>query len=199
MAQISIEQWAKTAEGIEMIESQKVFCVRGDLWQGYKQVAIRTHEDQLSTEELNEVAGVRDVDGTMSQVWFKRRQRIEGRLDRKRREYNARQKDLREERTAIRQSIKEDKELNIPASAADIAQITEIDERMKRLRDLAQEQELEKANIALGNVEPEPPPPPLDPGKYDCVECGLECPREHHNPKMWLNGHMVKHRRAAAG
>lgn len=200
MANISIEQWAKTPEGVETIESQKVFCIRGDLWQGHKQSAFRTNEDQMCTEELNSVI---DVDGSMQKVWLKRQQRIGSRLDRKRREYNARQGELRRERTSIRDSIKEDKELGINASPADISQISEIDERMTRLRDMAQEQDLEKAKLAIGDVEPEPPPPELDHGKYNCIEpgCGTECPPSHKNPKMWLNGHMVKHRKrkVAAG
>jgi len=197
MPQISLQQWSKTPEGIEMIESQKIFCFAGDLWQGSKQCAFRTDEKLLMTEEFERIV---DVDDSMPKMWFRRRQRIEGRLDRKKREYNKRRRELREERTSIRTSMKEDKELKIAPSPDDLAQIAEIDARQTRLRDLAGEQDLEKARIGMGDTPPEPEPePPQDPGAYCCDGCGKDCPRDHKNPERWLRGHKItcKGRKAA--
>ena len=56
----TIQEWSKSPEGVELIESQRVFCIDGVLWQGFKKAAIRVDEGQLADEELDKV---HDIDG----------------------------------------------------------------------------------------------------------------------------------------
>ena len=142
---MSIQHWARTQEGLELIESQRPFIVGSSLWQGYNKVAIKIHEDQLTDQELE---GAEDVDGTKVRIWEQRRERLRGRLDRKQAEYQKRRGELRVLRNTIRDSIVRDKELGLPASADDLEEIKRIDGRLARLRDLDRERSLEVADQA---------------------------------------------------
>ncbi len=154
---MDIKAWSKSPDGIAMVDSQKVFCIGSQLWQGFKGCAIRAHEDQLDTPELQELARERDVDGSMTAVWFRRRQRLESRYMRKSREYDDRSATLRRERNEIRQSVREDKADGMPPSPADLRSVRRIDVRMERLNLLHEEEE---ARLALLHEKAGPNPPP---------------------------------------
>ncbi len=144
---MDIKAWSKTPDGIAMVEHQRVFCIGTQLWQGFRGVAIRAFESQMSTIELQEVAKERDVDDTMQAVWFRRKQRLESRFMRKAKEYDDREAVLRRQRSVIRSEIREDKADQIPVSPASLRAITRIDKRMDRLNLLHEEEELRIAEL----------------------------------------------------
>jgi len=190
------KEWAKTPEGMSTIQEQTLFCLGGQVWQGYQGVAVRCPESLLETHELE---NVKDIDGSMERVWFRRRQRLESRYMRKSKEYDERRMQLRRERSSVRESIKEDKALGIEASDDDLQQIEKINARMARLRDLSQESEYEAAlaaedlaKKAASGVPVEDTEPP--PAQVKCDECDAESPLGK-DPERWLRGHkMGKHR-----
>lgn len=188
-----MQHWRKTSEGLEILESEKLFCLGGTLWMGNKKTPYPVQDSQATIDELSKAI---DVDGTMQKVWFKRRQRLGGRHQRKSAEYNKRRAELRDERSKIRQSMKEDVGLGIKPNEDDARQIEEIDRRMLRLRDLASEEELQIAELALGEAaqkgepESEVKPEPV----VKCETCEAMPPPGHHNPEGWLKGHVIQHK-----
>lgn len=202
---LQIQQFAKTAEGVALIESQALFCCGGKLWQGYMGACIQCRHNQLTDEEMNRV---RDVDGTLDQVWEQRRKSIEARDYAKMEEYDKRRVALRRERNEIRDSMKTDKELGIPENPDDLNQLKRIDLRMARLSNLSLQTQEKIASAQAGidkaaeeKHEPkladkmEKPPEKL----YACSICGHVSPPEKESgktPKRWLQGHMLgKHKK----
>ena len=185
----NIVTWAKSPEGVEAIESQKMFCVNAEIWQGWKGAAIRVSESQLEDEEMN---AIDDIDETMQRVWFTRRQRLEGRLDRKEAEYDGRRATLRRERNELIDSIEKQKGAGYPASPDDMDQLTRIDTRMKRLVDEGNRQRLahakakedpETAAVVAAEKKLE---------RVDCEHCHEVSPEGHKNPSAWRTGHLMQ-------
>lgn len=184
------KEWAKSPQGMSIIQQETLFCLGGQVWQGHQGVAVRCPESLLETNELENVA---DIDGTMEKVWFRRRQRLESRYTRKAKEYDERRMMLRKERSAIRESIKEDKALGIEAADDDLDQIRRINERMARLKDLAHEHEYEAAKAAEERAANQGDTPMVEeppPEQVQCKECGMESPLGK-DPGRWLRGHMM--------
>lgn len=184
---MDITHWAKTQEGLEVIEAQKPFVINGEMWQGYEKAAIRVHEDQLTDEEMTAVF---DVDQTKERIWKTRLDRIQARLSRKNAEYGKRLVELRKERSGIKQSIKEDIEMGLQPSPSDLHEINEIDARMMRLRDLGKEKSLATAKEAHAPTAPEPELEGAA-AQVQCVHCEKISPESHHNPAGWLRGHHI--------
>jgi hypothetical protein len=184
---MSIQHWAKTQEGVEVIDSQKPFCIDGTLWQGYQKVAVRVHDDQLSDDEMEQV---RDVDNTMQRVWFVRRQRLEARVSRKMDEYDTRRQALRAQRNELIQAIKNNAELGIKRSPDDDAQLDRIDQRLARLVDGSKSEQLK---LARAKEDPETAAKEAEErhlAPVQCV-CGAISPEGHKNPSKWLTGHSI--------
>lgn len=203
---MDIKAWSKTPDGIALVESQAVFCIGTQLWQGFKGCAIRAHEDQMTTPELQEVARERDVDDTMQAVWFRRKQRLESRYQRKANEYDARSAVLRRERNEVRQNIREDKADQLPPSPADMRTIRRIDTRMERLNLLHEEEEARLAALHE-KAGPNPPKEMLvderemtveqrektdtpEGAVQSCDVCGKAVP-PGKNPTSWLRAHRM--------
>lgn len=201
---MEIKDYLKTAESRAVIQEQGVFCVDGRLWQGYRGGPMPVEESQLSLEELKDVV---DKDQTMHKVWFRVAQRLESRYDQKSNEYGKRRSTLRAEREAIRNSMKNDRELGIAPSPVDVSEIARIDRRMVRLADLKLEEDYIYAkdhSYAPGDE----PPPPVDESVPEtpvveqgaCPECGALSPPGRDFDK-WLRGHKVgahKQKKAAS-
>lgn len=195
----NIQTWIKTPEGAETIESQIVFCLEGQLWQGWRKVAIQVTETLLTDEELDRV---RDIDNSLSRVWFARRQRLEGIGEAKQREYDTRRSVLRQQRREIMSDIKEAKGLGIEPSPDDLAQLDRIDDRMKRLSD---ETNLLKLRHAHNRVHPEQVQAEKQRAdeekrarRLQCPHCESISPEGHKNPPMWLKGHTMACKKAKA-
>lgn len=188
---MSIQHWVKTQEAIEIIESQRVFCIGGELWQGFQRTPIRVHEAQLDDFEIDSAL---DIDSTLDKVRTNRRNRIEGRNERKRREYSDRRQELRQQRTSIRSSIKEAKDMGIPVSQDDLAALEEIERRMQRLIVLDKELK-DEPPVEVSEPPPVYEPDELETGRVKCLVCGEQAPEGHKRPKAWLRGHtMGKHK-----
>jgi hypothetical protein len=130
MPQLTLQYWAKTAEGAAMLESQRRFCLGGKLYQGFKGRVAECDERQLYNHEIQATV---DVDGSIHEVWRARQSRLESRADRKRREYDERRAILRERRNEIMESIERMEKHGIDASADDLREIEGINQRMERL------------------------------------------------------------------
>lgn len=184
----NIATWVKTPEGVEMIESQKMFCINADIWQGWKGSCIRVTESQLEDKEMLEVE---DIDDTMQRVWFARKNRLQGRVERKEAEYDTRRGILRRERNEIIESISKQKELGIDASPDDLDQLKRLDTRMKRLVDEGNRQRL---TLAIAKEDPETAAAVAAEKKLESIECE-HChelsPEGHKNPAGWRTGHMI--------
>jgi hypothetical protein len=197
--QVDIRRWTKTADGLAVVESQAVFCVGGILWQGWQGAVIRVNQQHLTNDEMSRI---RDIDGSVDQVWEQRRASLEGRYVRKSNEYDERRAKLRHERNAIRDSMKADREMDIPQNPADLSQIKRIDERMKRLELLSMEEDIHAARFASKEeaVPAEPivvPPVVQDHVPLACGEpdCDYTTPRDKI-PERAMRGHMMgKHRK----
>jgi len=212
---MDIKAWSKTPDGIAMVDSQKVFCIGTQLWQGFKGCAIRAMESQMQTRELQEVARERDIDDSMKAVWFRRTQRMESRFSRKAAEYDARGAVLRRERNEVRQNVREDKSDGLPPSPADLRTIRRIDKRMERLNLLHEEEE---ARLAALHERAGPNPDPalltdereLTPEQLEGIEdvpehreptamettcdwpgCEKTCPPDSKDPVRWLRMHRL--------
>jgi hypothetical protein len=196
--QIDLKDYIKTPEGIEDVNTQIRFCLGGSVWSSLKGNVYKCPEKVMTDEELK---GVKDVDGTMTRVWLERKQRLEGRYQRKMDEYDDRRAKCRAERTGIRQAVKEDKELGLPPSSDDLAQLERIDKRQKRLVGLKQEQELALATVMsqieghqavdpIENVELKEVLKDSDSVRPTCEECGKEVP-PGKNPTKWMRAHMM--------
>jgi hypothetical protein len=203
MARLDIKEWAKTVDGVETIQAQKPFCVGGQIWQGMDGAAFRCPEDVLTTDELKNAP---DKDGTLSEVWRRRRQRLEWRIGRKQEDYDKTRRLLRQERNEIREAMKSDAEAKIPINPDDLEQIKRIDKRMARLNAVESESEAEISKMIVDGGTPErktelddaqKAPKP----KYTCPRCEKEPPPDHPRPHMWLKGHNVqcslKHKKAS--
>ena len=205
---LNIKDWAKTAEGLNLIEQQTMFCIGGDLWQGYRKVAFKVNERQITDDEIESAT---DVDDTKGKVWFRRKQRLQGRHDRKTKEYSQRRMELRKERSSIVQSIKEQKEMGLAASPDDVRSIDEINERMTRLVDLESSEKLLFAKASVESAQAEEEAKRLEdlnavaeakpmPKKKrvmvaaECDACGAKSPDQHPSPEMWLRGHRIHHK-----
>lgn len=182
---MEIERWAKTSDANPVIEGQKPFCIAGVVWQGFGGVCVRCTEDTMTEEELERV---QDLDGTMNQVWQRRKDRVDGRLQRKRDEYDKRIAKLRAERNDIRQSMREDLSLGLKASEVDAQDAQYIEKRILRLREGSAGLETSQRKIEEALA-----PPPTG-----CSVCGAPVP-EGSEPKRWLRMHTLgKHRDRSA-
>lgn len=183
---LSIQHYAKTQDGLELISRQVPFCVGGDLWQGYKGTAVPIRESQLTDAEMAKIV---DVDESIERVRVIRRQRLESRFERKQEEYGERIAKLRARRLDITRTIKEQKEAGFDASPGDLHELKRIDKRMERLMNLSEEDSIAAVKISLGEQIGE------------CDVCGEKCP-EGSDFASWLRGHKVgKHtfKRRSAG
>ena len=96
---LAINQYIKTLQGRQMIESQELFCLNGKLYQGYNQRAVETLEGLYTEDELERA---HDVDGSKPQIMATRRRRLEGALLAKNRELaNRRKAEISNERDAL--------------------------------------------------------------------------------------------------
>jgi hypothetical protein len=173
---------------------QKPFVLGGQVWQGHKGAAYRCPEDALTTDEL---VALPDKDGTISEIWLRRKQRLEARGSRKQTEYDGTRGKLREKRNSIRDSMKSDKELGLPANPDDLNEIQRIDRRMARLNVIQQESESEIAKmqsdggtterkLVLHDAQEAPPP------AVQCERCQATPPPDHPKPGSWLRGHNIQ-------
>jgi hypothetical protein len=193
MARLDIQMWAKTPDGIECIQAQKPFCLGGVVWQGMNGAAFRCPENVLTTDELRDMP---DKDGTISEVWKRRRQRLEARQARKQKEYDETKRLLRQKRNEIRESIKTDKAENLPVNPDDIEEIRRIDERMSRLNDSERQLEIEISKMVSGKAperkvvltDAQDAPAP----EATCERCGKIPPPDHPSPTTWLRGHNIQ-------
>jgi len=192
-----IETFAKTHEGVALLEAHARFVIDGTIWQGFKGTAIKVDEDQLTDDELE---ASHDVDGTKIRVWKKRHDRIAERTARKQAEYSKRLTELRTERNAIVQNMKNDKELGIDPSPGDRIQIKIIDGKMERLANLMENPSLDLAGERSGEIpkheelaidEPDDEEVATPKPRVAC-QCGKMSPEGHKNPPMWLRGHKMR-------
>ena len=187
---MDIQQYAKTQEGVEVLESAKPFAINNQIWQGFKKTPIKVHESQLTDDEMEKLV---DVDGTLRNVWATRRRRLEERVSRKNGEFMERLTQLRTQRNEIVTSIKNQRELGIPASPADEHQLKEIDRRMERLTTFPQVAQLVVATKHADDVPVEEavavPIPTDEVSGVECPHCGKAAPAGHKTPKKWLRGH----------
>ena len=199
---LRIQEWAKTADGLEILEQQVLFVMQGTLWQGWGgKGCVYVHEGQATDEEIRDAI---DVDGTKQKVWQERKSRLEGRNDRKMKEYDARRHELRKQRSEIVTAIQQQKSVGIEPSPDDLYQITRIDERMARLRDLIQEQELAVASLEEGHAEaildskPHYEDEPTRDVRAKCDICGEIQPANSETAAYrWVLGHkMGRHKEA---
>lgn len=202
MSRLDIQAWAKTPDGIEVIQAQRPFCLGGTVWQGMSGAAFRCPENLLTTDELRDMP---DKDGTVNEVWLRRTQRLEARQARKQKEYDETKRTLRTKRNEIRESIRADKEEKLPVNPDDIAEIGRIDKRMARLNDFERDVEIELSKVAAG-AAPERKVVLTDAQEVDapttiCERCGKHPPLDHPNPPTWLRGHNIqcklKHEKAS--
>ena len=185
----TIQSWSQTAEGVEMIDAQKVFCIEGRLWQGYQKVAFLVDESQMEDRELD---AVEDIDDTMGRIWFNRKNRLGGRHDRKIVEYDGRRAELRLQGNAVLDSIERLQKAGLPPSADDKEQYSRIQARMARLVDESTAQRLAHATL---REDPETAAVVAAEKKseaVDCQHCGKVSPEGHKNPANWRRGHMMK-------
>lgn len=148
---LRITDWAKTIDGIEVIEQQIPFCIGGQLWQGWGGTsAIRADESQMTDDEIRNVM---DIDGSKQQIWEARRNRLNGRLSRKMKEYDERRHELRKQRTEIITAMEQHQKMGLKPSPDDVYQVERIDERMARLRDISKESEAAVASLEAGQDE----------------------------------------------
>jgi len=190
---LTIQHWIKTQEAEEVIDSQVIFCIGGVLWQPYGRTPFKVDENQLTSEELD---AVRDIDQTLHRVWKNRSDRIVSRISRKNKEYSKLRAILRDEKNKIREGIKGDKELGITANSDDLREIEEIDKRMSRLRDLAQDGEAEIATLRTEQPKVEAQPAAEEPAapaeQLICPDCMAKSPPGHANPDKWVRGHRMQ-------
>jgi len=185
---LDIKDWAKTPDGIDTLGRQTVngmpviVCMDGKLWQGWKGVAIQVNENQITEKELESVL---EKDDTIGDVLFRREQRMGSREDRKDKEMDKRRAEIRAEKHGVRQGIKDDKELGIPASAADIEQIGKMDQRMVRLTQRERSDELVRLRDKIAGRDSTKPVERLS-----CDMCGKVAP-DSKNQERWLRGHKV--------
>lgn len=191
-----INQWAKTDKAIQIIETQKPFCLEGVLYQGFNRTIIRVKESQLSDREMSELL---DIDNSMERVWVQRKQRLEGRNERKVQEYAERKAKLRSDRNEIMTSIERQQKAGLPISPADSADIDRIDKRMSRLASLEAEASIKLASRKEGECQRTEVMPSGD-LRVECEFCGEKSPADHEKPKKWLTGHRMgcKHRPGSA-
>jgi len=184
---LDLRAWARSPEGVEMIESQKPFVAKGEVWQGFDMQMMRTDESQLDDKEIVDLP---DIDGTKEKIWFRRKQRLESRTMRKAEEYSKRRGELRTRRNEVLESIERMEKLGVERSPEDVYEIKQIDARMGRLLDAKGDLQLELAEKALetGKVEDD-----LVEGEQPQLQapCGKMSPRLHVNPKKWLSGHRM--------
>jgi hypothetical protein len=188
---MDINTFCKTPEGVQMIQEQRaIFCIGGQLYQGYNQVPVEVSEVQLEDGELDAAI---DVDGTKNRVWFARKQRLEGRYERKMQEYDKRRAMLREQRKGIVDGIMQAKASGIPASPDTDEELARIDDKMKRLADESGRERLRFARdrhdpvAAEARVEAEKAA--VVATRVECRVCGVLSPEGHGNPPMWRRGH----------
>lgn len=179
---LALQFWLKTQEALELIQEQKVFCVEGMLLQGYQGAIFTVKERQLTDEELH---AVRDVDGTISKVLKVRRQRLELKYMNRSKEYDERRARMREQRSAIRSSIVEDKSLGLPIAEADLKEIESINARMNRLQDLSTQESIAALDERIEGA----PEVEEREQRLECKRCGELSPEGHNAPKRWLTGH----------
>jgi len=96
---LTINQYVKTLQGRQMIETQEHFVLGGRLYQGFGQRAVEPTEDQLSEAELE---GAHDIDGSKHQLLASRTRRLEAARLAKNRELAQRRKvEISAERDAL--------------------------------------------------------------------------------------------------
>ena len=66
---VTINQYVKTLQGRQMVETQRHFVLNGKLYQGFNQRAVECDEKLCTVEELE---GASDVDGTKSALMASR-------------------------------------------------------------------------------------------------------------------------------
>jgi len=194
MARLDLKTWARTPDGEQVIMEQKPFVLGGQVWQGHAGAAYRCPEDALTTDEL---VGLPDKDGTISEVYLRRRQRLEARGARKQAEYDETRGKLRMKRNEIRASMKSDLEMKLPVSPDDKNEIERIDRRMARLNVIQSEAEAEIAKMQSDGGAPERKVELTDAQKADapkvvCGRCGKTPPPDHPTPGSWLRGHNIQ-------
>ena len=80
---LAINQYVKTLQGRQMIETMEHFALNGKLYQGFNQRAVECTENLLTPEEID---AIHDVDGTKQRILDTRARRLEGAAQAKRRE-----------------------------------------------------------------------------------------------------------------
>jgi len=96
---LAINQYVKTLQGRQMIESQELFVLNGKLYQGYNQRAVESVES-LCTED--EIQNAHDVDGSKQQIMDTRMRRLQGaKLAKDRELANRRKAEISNERDAL--------------------------------------------------------------------------------------------------
>ena len=96
---VTINQYVKTLQGRQMVETQRHFVLNGKLYQGFNQRAVECDEKLCTVEELE---GASDVDGTKSALMASRSRRLEGAKLSKDRELSGRKRaEIANERDAL--------------------------------------------------------------------------------------------------
>jgi hypothetical protein len=96
---LTINQYMKTLQGRQMVESQDLFILAGKVYQGYDGKVMETTEDQIVETEIE---NAHDIDGSKQRVLDTRKRRLEGAALSKKRELAQRRKaEIATERDAL--------------------------------------------------------------------------------------------------
>ena len=76
---LTINQFAKTQEGMALIAEQKPFILNGLIYQGYEGALASCSEKQLTLEEIDAAP---DIDGSRDRIYAARKDRVDGRVER---------------------------------------------------------------------------------------------------------------------
>jgi len=182
---LQMQYWIKTQEAQEVIGSGRIFCIQGELLQGYKGGPMPVGENQITEEEMK---AVKDIDDTMHRVWFKRKQRLESAFLRKQKEYDERAHIVRDEQEKTFQHMERREKLKLAPSPLDAAVIRRQDARLERLAQLRGEEELKRATMEADKKKTVPADKDPD---FACTACGDACPIDHKSPAKWLTGHKL--------
>lgn len=195
MQVVDLRAWCRSPQGLQMIQAHKMFVAGGEIWQGYQGTVFRVEENQLTEAEIDSVP---DLDNTMSQVLFRRAQRIESRYLRKDKEYESRRGELRKMRNEIRNAMKADKELGLEPSPSDLADMKSIDLKTnsilaaKEMNDTVVAKAKVQSQVAAEAVEvalEADQPEPVNPDHV--APCGKCAPAGHVKPRKWVVGHKM--------
>jgi len=187
---LTIQFYPSTQEGQAMVSTQEVFCLAGDLYQGYKGAICDVHERTLLEEEM---LAIHDVDGTLHRVQSSRKSRLGSRDYRKKKEYAKLDAEKRQQRLADLELLEKERALGIKPTDSPVVPDEEKGEKappepvaaVAPVAEIAVEVPIEPVEEA----KPDSVPMPLVGVQVHCDECLKGSPPGHRNPANWLRGH----------